>query len=174
MNNEQTQSLSYATQLNLQPATSNLNQIYNTGSTPAVTQPTQTAQDIVLPPAQPTTTEPVYVAPAGEAPAATAPSGGTTANTSIAISEEALVANKAKLEQAAQDIVLKWEIINGFVNTIEDSWAGKDAEAYINKLNKMKPKLESVSNALKLIARTYEKALEEIKNTQESVQKDLL
>ena len=100
----------------------------------------------------------------------------TTNNNSVSISvnENSIIENKTKLKEVASDIRTKWEVIKGITNEIRNSWVGKDAEIYTDKLNNMGPKLDKTIEALDLIANTYEKALQEINQTQNIVQKELL
>jgi uncharacterized protein YukE len=91
----------------------------------------------------------------------------------LSINVEGLMDCQVKLEKAAYYIQITWQNIMAQIEKIQQSWVGPDATIYIEKVKKMKPKMEAAINAIKAIYRTYEKAIAEIEANQNSVKSDI-
>ncbi len=61
------------------------------------------------------------------------------------------------------------ELINNYIRQIENSWAGPDAEAYIEKVKAFDPKIENIAQALSLLADTYQRVITSSQDVQQQV-----
>ena len=87
---------------------------------------------------------------------------------SITLSEIPNIVSKLRsCESRVREI---WsDLLNTYINQIENSWAGPDAQAYIEKVRGYNTKVENSAKALSLLADTYEKVIATSQDTQQKV-----
>ena len=85
----------------------------------------------------------------------------------IAVNKSNLEANSQKIKAAASKLDSIWnEIKVNQIGRINDSWVGSAAEEYTSKVLNMEPKVNAVKEALQLIAKSYDAAINEIDSKQ--------
>lgn len=116
----------------------------------------------------------IYNAPAISGSAESAISSTPTSSVDISLNIEGLISSQKEIEGAVTNIQQSWQNLLADVKKIEESWAGPDAAVYTEKLYKMKPKMEAAVKALTTTYRTYEKAVNEIQETQNNVKNGII
>lgn len=96
-----------------------------------------------------------------------------TSGGQISMNVDGLYECKDLLEAAVCEIQIAMQNIMTENTKIEESWAGPDAAVYIEKIGKMKPKVDAAMKALKATYETYQKAIDEIQNTQNSIKQQI-
>ena len=97
----------------------------------------------------------------------------TLGSVSISVSVESIVVNQSNLKNAAAELENLWRTINAEIARINDSWVGQDASMYTDKLTKMEPRVRATIYALKAIANTYSRALQNIEDNQNRIKNEL-
>ncbi len=94
--------------------------------------------------------------------------------TNIIYSAEELVANQNSLDAISSEIKSSWDSIkNTELVNIQNSWAGNDAQAYIDKINQLDSRIEDSIKAINLLSRTFDLAATTLQETQENTIKML-
>lgn len=91
----------------------------------------------------------------------------------ISMNLEGLMASKTKLENTINNIQQIWQNLLANVTKIQESWIGPDATLYIEKVNNMKPKMDATIKVLQTTCRTYDKAINEIQETQNGIKNQI-
>ena len=85
----------------------------------------------------------------------------------LLLSPEQLAENTRVLREASQSIKDSWNEINTKqIAELENSWAGKDAAAYIDKVRSCDKKIVATCDAIEILAKTFEKASNKLNETQ--------
>lgn len=88
----------------------------------------------------------------------------------ISLSLEQINTIITKINSATEQISTTWNSIKtDDITKIRNSWAGKDCEAYITKVEEMDNDMQRAIQALKLLSATYLKAQQNIVATQEKI-----
>ena len=88
----------------------------------------------------------------------------------ISLSLEQINTIIAKINSATEQISTTWNSIKtDDITKIRNSWAGKDCEAYITKVEAMDNDMQKAIQALKLLSATYLKAQQNIVATQDKI-----
>ena len=88
----------------------------------------------------------------------------------ISLSLEQINTIITKINSASEQISTSWNSIKTEdLTKIRSSWAGKDCEAYIAKVEEMDNDMQKAIQALKLLSATYLKAQQNIVATQERI-----
>lgn len=93
-----------------------------------------------------------------------------TSPVTISITEEEIKENISVLKKSANTMETSWEEIKGpILSSIKESWASDECNAYVAKIEKMDKKVSNSIDALRLLAKTYEKSLDLLSETRESI-----
>ena len=92
---------------------------------------------------------------------------------SMKVSIEGIMQSKVKIDASANSLDTLWRAIQAQISAISQSWVGPDATLYVEKLNKMAPKVDAAVNALRKISTTYRTALDEIQENQDKIKSEL-
>ena len=103
----------------------------------------------------------------------TATATATGQNITMKVSVEGIMQNKAKIDISANDLDTLYRAIKAQIDAINNSWVGPDATAYIEKINKLDPKIDAAIAALRKISTTYKTALDEIENNQQNIKNSI-
>lgn len=106
-------------------------------------------------------------------PEQTAQPASDGSDVKISTSIEAIIQHKQRIDVAATSLDTLWRAILAQIDAISSSWVGPDSEAYVEKITKMKPKIEAAIQALKKISFTYKAAADEYDKTQAEIKKRL-
>ena len=88
----------------------------------------------------------------------------------ISLSLEQFSTITTKINSATEQISTTWNSIKTEDTTkIRNSWAGKDCEVYISKVEEMDAEMNKALQALKLLSATYVKAQQSIIAAQEKI-----
>ena len=88
----------------------------------------------------------------------------------ISLSLEQINTIITKINSATEQISTTWNSIKtDDITKIRNSWAGKDCEAYITKVEEMDNDMQKAIQALKLLSATYLKAQQNIVATQDKI-----
>ena len=88
----------------------------------------------------------------------------------IHFNPEMLRENQQKLKQAANEVNSIWSSIkNEQINQISSSWAGKDAEQYIQKVTNFDSKVQAAVESLELLSKTFDKAANALSDAQQRI-----
>ena len=88
----------------------------------------------------------------------------------ISLSLEQINTIITKINSASEQISTSWNSIKTEdLTKIRSSWAGKDCEAYIAKVEEMDNDMQKAIQALKLLSATYLKVQQNIVATQEKI-----
>jgi WXG100 family type VII secretion target len=93
----------------------------------------------------------------------------TSSEANISTSIEAIMQHKVRIDASANSLDTLWRAIGAQISAIKTSWVGPDAEAYIQKVYKLDPKVDAAVQALRQISRTYKQAMDEYENTQKEI-----
>ena len=78
------------------------------------------------------------------------------------------------LKKSIDELKSNWEsVINTDIGKLQGTWIGQDCATYIDKVLKMKTKVNNALDALKVLSETYEKSAEQIKLKQNEIAKSL-
>ena len=89
---------------------------------------------------------------------------------SIVMSLDEMEEIVGKLQQSSDEIEKIWNSIGSYeLPRIKEAWAGKDRDAYINKVEELGKDVEKALKAQRLLAKTFEAARIEVINTQNAV-----
>ena len=103
-------------------------------------------------------------------PVPATPSSPSSPSSDINITYAQLEENINTLKKSISTLKSSWnQETKRNINTINNSWAGKDCEAYTAKLTKMDGKVQNTIQALELLCNTYEKARDMIQSSQKAV-----
>ena len=103
-------------------------------------------------------------------PVPATPSSPSSPSSDINITYAQLEENINTLKKSISTLKSSWnQETKRNINTINNSWAGKDCEAYTAKLTKMDGKVQNTIQALELLCSTYEKARDMIQSSQKAV-----
>ena len=81
---------------------------------------------------------------------------------------------KTELKTATNELIKAWnDIKSNQIPAIEQSWIGTDSKAYTNKVTAQDPKLQAAFQALELLTNTFDKASNELQQTQSEVVKGI-
>ena len=101
-------------------------------------------------------------------------SSGQSVGHNIVLKHEELEARRNDLSSAANEIGKLWNDIKGKeMVKVSSVWNGADGQAYVNKINAFDPKLKASIEALQLLSNAYEKADNQLQQTQSEVTKDI-
>ena len=79
-----------------------------------------------------------------------------------------MISNKNGLNSVAKEIQSSWDSIkNTELVNIQNSWAGSDSKAYIEKINALDSKIKASINAINLLSKTFDSAANTLQETQE-------
>ena len=88
----------------------------------------------------------------------------------ISLSLEQINTIITKINSATEQISTTWNSIKtDDITKIRNSWAGKDCEAYVTKVEEMDNDMQKAIQALKLLSATYLKAQQNIVATQDKI-----
>lgn len=88
----------------------------------------------------------------------------------ISLSLEQINTIITKINSATEQISTTWNSIKtDDITKIRSSWAGKDCEAYVAKVEEMDADMNKALQALKLLSATYLKAQQNIVAAQEKI-----
>ena len=77
-----------------------------------------------------------------------------------------------KLNKASQDLRQRWLTLSNItIKQVQVSWAGKDANQYIENVLKEKEHIEAICSALELLAKTYQIVVDKLRLHQEEMVK---
>lgn len=80
----------------------------------------------------------------------------------------------SKLQSSSNEIEKTWNSINTTeVQKIKESWAGKDCDAYIEKIKEVDADVQKALQAQRLLASTFEKAKAQAIETQDAIAKKI-
>ena len=98
------------------------------------------------------------------------PKYGTSCTfTDLSITYAQVEENITKLKKAVSTLRSTWDgETKANLNTINNSWAGEDCSAYTQKLSKMDSKVQNTISALDLLRSTYEQAINQVKESQQT------
>ena len=75
-----------------------------------------------------------------------------------------------RLNQFSDEVEKIWDSIGTYeLPRIKEAWAGKDRDAYIEKVEELGSDIAKALKAQRLLAKTFETARQEVINTQNSV-----
>lgn len=101
-------------------------------------------------------------------------SSGQSVGHNIVLKHEELESRRNDLSSAANEIGKLWNDIKGKeMVKVSSVWDGADGQAYVNKINAFDPKLKASIEALQLLSNAYEKADNQLQQTQSEVTKDI-
>ncbi len=94
----------------------------------------------------------------------------TSGGTNISMDYDKLIQNKNQLNAIAKEIQSAWNSIkSNELTNIQNSWAGKDAQSYIEKVSSLDSKVNAAISAINLLERTFGQAANTLQETQNSV-----
>ena len=95
---------------------------------------------------------------------------GTGGGYDINISVSEIKSNITVLKSAVNTIKSNWEgVTKTNVAKLNNSWAGDDCAAYIEKVNEMDKQVNTSVDALNLLINTYQKALDQLTESQSKI-----
>ncbi len=95
------------------------------------------------------------------------PANRVSNGSNIYFSADKLISNKNGLNGVARDMRNAWNSIkNTELVNMKNSWAGSDAQAYIDKINALDAKVNAAIDAINLLSRTFDSAAKKLEETQ--------
>lgn len=90
-------------------------------------------------------------------------------NNSISIDPQGLKNLSAKIENDANQYLAKIKAVYSIVESVKSSWAGKDCNEYINKVNSYRTNIEELGNVLKSYASFLAEVAKNYNNAQNAI-----
>ncbi len=96
--------------------------------------------------------------------------GGKVTPITLKMTEDEIKEIISTLKKSANNMENAWEEIKGpIISSIKQAWTSKECDEYISKIEKMNTKVTNSIEALRLLARTYESAIEQLDATTKDI-----
>ena len=153
------------TQLGIDPATLTSTTTSTTSTRPPSSTTSTTTTTTTIP------TTPTSTSTSTKTPTTTTTTTSTTTSgPDINISFAQVEAIVTQLQKGLNSLKSNWTgVTNTNISKLEASWVGKDCQAYIEKVKNMDKKVNNTIAAIELLIKTYNTAINQIKQSQATV-----